>query len=68
MRYRWSAVGLDAGAAAGASGTTDGRLPQPGGCPVLRRSDLYGARELYAATEVKDLLLRLAWRGRCGWG
>jgi predicted AlkP superfamily pyrophosphatase or phosphodiesterase len=59
MRYLMSAVGLDAGAAAVRG--THGRLPDgPQDGPVLLCSHPYGARERYAATQVKDLLLGLA--------
>jgi hypothetical protein len=59
MRYLMSVVGLDAGARAVRG--SHGRLPadrRDG--PVLLCSDPGPARETYAATEVKDLLLGLA--------
>jgi predicted AlkP superfamily pyrophosphatase or phosphodiesterase len=59
MRYLMSVVGLDAGARAVRG--SHGRLPaDPADAPVLLCSDPAAARERFAATEVKDLLLRLA--------
>src|ERR1700754_2155133 len=59
MRYLMSVVGLDAGARAVRG--SHGRLPDdPADAPVLLCSDRGAARERFAATEVKDLLLRLA--------
>ncbi|MFG1695108.1 alkaline phosphatase family protein [Nonomuraea sp. NPDC049309] len=59
MRYLMSVVGLDAGARAVRG--SHGLLPaDPADAPVLLCSDPAQARERYAATEVKDLLLRLA--------
>ncbi len=52
-------VGLDAGAAAVRG--THGRLPDsPQDGPVLLCSSPQAARDRYAATEVKDMLLHLA--------
>jgi predicted AlkP superfamily pyrophosphatase or phosphodiesterase len=59
MRYLMSVVGLDAGARAVRG--SHGRLPQhPGAGPMLVCSATGQARAEYHATEVKDLLLRLA--------
>ncbi|MEV4568794.1 nucleotide pyrophosphatase/phosphodiesterase family protein [Nonomuraea sp. NPDC049419] len=59
MRYLMSVVGLDAGARAVRG--SHGLLPaDPADAPVLLCSDPAPARDRYAATEVKDLLLRLA--------
>ncbi|MEV5323495.1 nucleotide pyrophosphatase/phosphodiesterase family protein [Nonomuraea sp. NPDC052634] len=59
LRYLMSVVGLDAGARAVRG--SHGLLPaDPADAPVLLCSDPAQARERYAATEVKDLLLRLA--------
>ncbi|MFB9470029.1 alkaline phosphatase family protein [Nonomuraea salmonea] len=59
MRYLMSVVGLDAGARAVRG--SHGLLPaDPADAPVLLCSDPAQARDRYAATEVKDLLLRLA--------
>ena len=62
MRYLMNVVGLDAGAAAVRG--SHGRLPtDPADAPVLLCSDPAQARERYAATEIKELLLRLAGLG-----
>ncbi|MDP9870169.1 MULTISPECIES: alkaline phosphatase family protein [Streptosporangium] len=62
MRYMMSVVGLDAGARAVRG--SHGRLPaDPRDAPVLLCSDPAAAREHFAATEVKDLLLGLAGAG-----
>ena len=60
MRYLMSVVGLDAGARAVRG--SHGRLPaDPADGPVLLCSDPAATRrDRFAATEVKDLLLRLA--------
>jgi predicted AlkP superfamily pyrophosphatase or phosphodiesterase len=59
MRYLMSVVGLDAGARAIRG--SHGRLPaDPQDGPMLLCTDPEAAREQYAATEVKSLLLRLA--------
>ncbi len=59
MRYLMSVVGLDAGARAVRG--SHGRLPDdPRDAPVLLCSDPAQARAEFAATEVKELLLRLA--------
>jgi hypothetical protein len=59
IRYLMSVVGLDAGAAAVRG--SHGRLPAgPDDGPVLLCSAAAAARDRYAATEVKDLLLQLA--------
>ncbi len=59
LRYLMSVVGLDAGAAAVRG--SHGRLPEsPEDGPVLLCSRPHHARPRYEATEVKDLLLRLA--------
>jgi predicted AlkP superfamily pyrophosphatase or phosphodiesterase len=57
LRYRMDVVPLDPSPVRG----SHGRLPaRPGEGPVLLCSDPAQARERFAATEVKDLLLRLA--------
>ncbi|MEV4756481.1 nucleotide pyrophosphatase/phosphodiesterase family protein [Micromonospora sp. NPDC049559] len=59
MRYLMDVVGLDAGARAVRG--SHGRLPDdPADGPVLLCSDPAAARDRFAATEVKELLLRLA--------
>ncbi|GAA2556197.1 alkaline phosphatase family protein [Winogradskya consettensis] len=59
LRYLMNVVGLDAGAAAVRG--SHGRLPtDPLDAPVLLCTDAAAARDSFAATEVKDLLLRLA--------
>ncbi|MFI5930726.1 alkaline phosphatase family protein [Actinoplanes sp. NPDC051494] len=59
LRYTMTVVGLDAGARAVRG--SHGRLPtDPLDAPVLLCSDASSARESYAATDVKALLLRLA--------
>ncbi|WP_432899676.1 alkaline phosphatase family protein [Micromonospora matsumotoense] len=59
MRYLMSVVGLDAGARAVRG--SHGRLPaDPADGPVLLCSDPSAARDSFAATEVKALLLDLA--------
>jgi predicted AlkP superfamily pyrophosphatase or phosphodiesterase len=59
MRYLMSVVGLDAGARAVKG--SHGRLPDGrDGAPVLLCSDPVAARDRFAATDVKELLLRLA--------
>ncbi|GAA4974701.1 alkaline phosphatase family protein [Actinoplanes utahensis] len=59
MRYTMNAIGLDAGARAVRG--SHGRLPDdPRDGPVLICGDPAYGREALAATEVKDLLLRLA--------
>jgi predicted AlkP superfamily pyrophosphatase or phosphodiesterase len=59
LRYLMNVVGLDAGARAVRG--SHGRLPaDPRDAPVLICSDRSAARDSFAATEVKDLLLRLA--------
>ncbi|MDI1459367.1 alkaline phosphatase family protein [Catellatospora sp. KI3] len=59
MRYLMQVVGLDAGAAAVRG--THGRLPDdPADGPLLICSDASAARDGFAATEVKDLMLRLS--------
>ncbi|HEX5540383.1 MAG TPA: nucleotide pyrophosphatase/phosphodiesterase family protein [Micromonospora sp.] len=59
MRYMMNVVGLDAGAQAVRG--SHGRLPSdPQDAPVLLCSDPAAAREEFAATDVKALLLRLA--------
>ncbi|HEX5597225.1 MAG TPA: alkaline phosphatase family protein, partial [Micromonosporaceae bacterium] len=59
MRYLMNVVGLDAGAQAVRG--SHGRLPSdPLDAPVLLCSDPEAARDEFAATEVKALLLRLA--------
>ncbi len=59
MRYRMNVVGLDAGAAAVRG--SHGMLPTDAAdAPVLLCSDPAHATDRVAATEVKDLLLRLA--------
>ncbi|NJP98859.1 alkaline phosphatase family protein [Nonomuraea sp. FMUSA5-5] len=59
LRYVMSVVGLDAGARAVRG--SHGLLPaDPADAPVLLCSDPAQARSRYEATEVKDLLLRLA--------
>ncbi|GHJ49697.1 alkaline phosphatase family protein [Catellatospora sp. TT07R-123] len=59
MRYLMQVVGLDAGAAAVRG--THGRLPDdPADGPLLICSDGSAARDGFAATEVKDLMLRLS--------
>lgn len=61
MRYRMDVVGLDAGARAIRG--SHGRLPDDErDAPVLICSDPAAARDRFAATEVKDLLLRLTCR------
>ncbi|MGC5032582.1 alkaline phosphatase family protein [Micromonospora sp. DT229] len=63
LRYMMSVVGLDAGARAVRG--SHGRLPaDPADGPVLLCSDPSLARERFAATEVKGLLLELAGLGR----
>jgi predicted AlkP superfamily pyrophosphatase or phosphodiesterase len=58
MRYLMNVVGLDAGAVAVRG--SHGRLPtDPDDGPVLLCSRPEAGRDRYAATEVKDLLLRL---------
>ncbi|WP_422755071.1 alkaline phosphatase family protein [Micromonospora sp. WMMD708] len=62
MRYLMSVVGLDAGARAVRG--SHGRLPaDPADGPVLLCSDPSPARDTFAATEVKALLLELAGLG-----
>ncbi|WP_431925914.1 alkaline phosphatase family protein [Micromonospora wenchangensis] len=62
MRYLMSVVGLDAGARAVRG--SHGRLPaDPADGPVLLCSDPSLARDTFAATEVKALLLELAGLG-----
>ncbi|WKU07831.1 alkaline phosphatase family protein [Micromonospora sp. HUAS LYJ1] len=62
MRYLMSVVGLDAGARAVRG--SHGRLPaDPADGPVLLCSDPSPARDTFAATEVKALLLDLAGLG-----
>jgi hypothetical protein len=59
LRYLMSVVGLDPGARAVRG--SHGRLPaDPDDGPVLLCSDPGAARDRFAATEVKGLLLRLA--------
>ena len=59
MRYTMNAIGLDAGARAVRG--SHGRLPSdPADQPVLICTDGAHRRDRLAATEVKDLLLRLA--------
>ncbi|MFC4537087.1 alkaline phosphatase family protein [Sphaerisporangium dianthi] len=61
MRYLMKVVGLDAGARAVRG--SHGLLPtDPADAPVLLCSDPSAARERFEATDVKDLLLRLALR------
>ncbi|GAB3813170.1 alkaline phosphatase family protein [Micromonospora zhanjiangensis] len=58
FRYLMNVVGLDAGARAVRG--SHGRLPaDPADGPVLLCSEPAAARDRFAATEVKDLLLRL---------
>ena len=57
LRYTMSVVPLDPSCVRG----SHGRLPDsPADGPVLLCDDAAAAREAYDATEVKDLLLRLA--------
>ncbi|MFY1651438.1 alkaline phosphatase family protein [Solwaraspora sp. WMMB762] len=59
LRYTMNVVGLDAGARAVRG--SHGRLPDdPADGPVLLCSDPASARDRFAATEVKSLLLELA--------